>query len=66
VAGSKVIPIIQQGDQAVRDDVYAALVAAARLTDNQIVALNQRVDKLAETLQQLTDERRGATPTTNG
>ena len=59
MSGGKVTPSIAAGDKAVRDDVYAALVAAARVTDNQIAALNQRVDKLAEAVLKLADERRG-------
>ena len=49
MSGSKIIPIIDSGDRAVRDDVYAALVASANAIDAQIKALDHKIDrKIAE------------------
>jgi len=49
MSGGKIIPIIERGDKAVRDDVYAALVATANTIDAKIAALDAKLDaKLAE------------------
>jgi tRNA(Phe) wybutosine-synthesizing methylase Tyw3 len=50
MAGGKIIPIIERGDQAVRDDVYEALVTAAAELSLEIAdtlkPLKARLDQL--------------------
>jgi len=50
MAGGKIIPIIERGDQAVRDDVYEALVTAAAELSLEIAdtlkPLKVRLDQL--------------------
>lgn len=49
MSGGKIIPIIERGDKAVRDELYGALIASAKSIDAKLDALIKRVDaKLAE------------------
>jgi len=63
MAGGKIIPIIERGDQAVRDDVYEALVTAAAELSLEIAdtlkPLKARLDQLQAEVDQL---KEGATP----
>lgn len=59
----KVIPIfdsvIEAGDQAVRDDVYAALIAATKAIDAKIAALEHKIDMKIEEFIAKRDEEDG-------
>ena len=59
MAGGKIVPIIERGDQAVRDDVYAALVAATCAIDAKIAALEHKLDRKIEELIAKRDEEEG-------
>jgi hypothetical protein len=59
---AKVIPIdstVEAGDQAVRDDVYAALIAASNAIDAKIAALEHKIDMKIEELIAKRDEEDG-------
>ena len=63
MAGGKIIPIINAGDQALRDEVYASLVASAAAIDAQIKAIDAKVDRTIKELMAMRDQEEGARPT---